>query len=110
MTARQTRRVTPVATGPALAIGLPPIEDEVPWEAFALCAQVDPEIFFPVKGQSTGPAKRVCMGCEVRIQCLEDALDKGERYGVRGGKSERQRRKLIRDRRTAATTALEVSA
>ena len=110
MTARQIRRVIPVATGPALAIGLPPIEDEVPWEAFALCAQVDPEMFFPDKGQSSAPAKRVCMGCEVRIECLEDALQKGERYGVRGGKSERQRRKIKSDRRRAAATALEVSA
>ena len=110
MTARQIRRVTPVATGPALAIGLPPIEEQVPWQAFALCAEVDPEIFFPDKGSSSAPAKRVCMGCEVRTECLEDALRTGERYGVRGGKSERQRRKLRGERRRAAATTLEVSA
>lgn len=111
MPARRTRRITPVATGPALAIGLPPIEDQVPWQAFALCAQVDPEMFFPEKGQSSAPAKRVCMGCEVRTECLEDALRNDERYGVRGGKSERERRKIKRDRRIAAAApALEVSA
>jgi WhiB family redox-sensing transcriptional regulator len=104
MTARQIRRVTPVATGPALAIGLPPIDDRTPhWTDRALCAQVDPEIFFPEKGQSTIPAKRVCVGCEVRTDCLEDALLKDERYGVRGGKSERERRKINRDRRRAVT-------
>lgn len=98
MTARQIRRVAPVATGPALAIGLPPVEDQVPWQAFALCAETDPEIFFPEKGESTAPAKRVCLGCEVRTECLEDALLKSERYGVRGGKSEKERRKIKRDR------------
>lgn len=109
MTARQTRRVTPVATGPALAIGLPPIEDQVPWQAFALCAETDPEVFFPDKGESTAPAKRVCMGCEVRTECLNDALSHGERYGIWGGKSERERRKIKRDR-LRATAPAEVSA
>lgn len=108
MTARQIRRVTPVATGPALAIGLPPIEDHVDWRERALCAQVDPEIFFPNKGESSAAAKRVCMGCEVRTECLDEALRIGERYGVRGGKSERERRKIKRDR--ATTTVTEVSA
>lgn len=107
MTARQIRRVTPVATGPALAIGLPPIEDQVPWQAFALCAQIDSEIFFPDKGESTVPAKRVCMACEVRTECLEYALRNAERFGIWGGKSERERRKIRRDR--ATTTALEVA-
>lgn len=110
MTARQIRRVTPVATGPALAIGLPPITDRTPhWTDRALCAEVDPELFFPEKGQPNVPAKRVCMGCEVRTECLEDALDNDERFGVWGGKSERERRKIKRARR-AATTPLEVSA
>jgi WhiB family redox-sensing transcriptional regulator len=64
------------------------------WRDSALCAQTDPEIFFPDKGESTTPAKRVCAGCEVRIECLQDALDRGERFGVWGGLSERQRRTL----------------
>jgi WhiB family redox-sensing transcriptional regulator len=104
MTARQIRRVTPVATGPALALSVPPVEDVVPWQMFALCAETDPETFFPEKGGRVTPAKQVCMGCEVRTQCLEYALDNDERYGIWGGKSERERRRLVRNRRREAIT------
>ena len=66
-----------------------------PWWWFAaLCAQTDPELFFPEKGGSTRAAKRVCTGCPVRAQCLEHALAHDERYGVWGGTSERERRRL----------------
>ena len=64
------------------------------WRDSALCAEVDPEIFFPEKGESARPAKRVCAGCEVRAECLQEALDRGERFGVWGGLSERERRAL----------------
>ena len=66
------------------------------WRDLALCAEVDPELFFPDKGESSRPAKRVCTGCEVRAECLQDALDHGERFGVWGGLSERERRELAR--------------
>ena len=62
------------------------------WQASALCAQVDPEVFFPDKGGSTKEAKRICQGCEVRSECLEYALEREERFGVWGGLSERERR------------------
>ena len=64
------------------------------WHDLARCAETDPEMFFPEKGESTRPAKRVCAGCEVRAECLQDALDRGERFGVWGGLSERERRTL----------------
>ena len=64
------------------------------WHDLARCAETDPEMFFPEKGESTRPAKRVCAGCEVRAECLQDALDRGERFGVWGGLSERERRVL----------------
>ena len=64
------------------------------WHDLARCAETDPEMFFPEKGESTRPAKRVCAGCEVRAECLQDALDRGERFGVWGGLSERERRAL----------------
>lgn len=64
-----------------------------------LCAQADPEEFFPEKGASTSQAKRVCASCPVRAECLEYALDRGERYGIWGGTSERQRRALLAERR-----------
>ncbi len=66
------------------------------WQERALCAQTDPEAFFPEKGGSTREAKRICMGCEVRDECLEYALANDERFGIWGGLSERERRRLKR--------------
>jgi WhiB family transcriptional regulator, redox-sensing transcriptional regulator len=64
------------------------------WQDRALCAQTDPEAFFPEKGGSTREAKRICQGCEVKAECLEYALAHDERFGIWGGLSERERRKL----------------
>jgi len=69
-------------------------EQEQEWQERALCAQTDPEAFFPEKGGSTREAKRICAGCEVRSECLEYALEHDERFGIWGGLSERERRKL----------------
>ena len=52
------------------------------WQERALCAQTDPEAFFPEKGGSTREAKRVCLSCEVRGECLEYALAHDERFGI----------------------------
>lgn len=73
---------------------LEPKGDEDDWQSRALCAQTDPEAFFPEKGGSTKEAKRVCLTCEVRQDCLEYSLFNDERFGVWGGLSERERRKL----------------
>ncbi|WP_230401952.1 WhiB family transcriptional regulator [Sanguibacter suaedae] len=72
------------------------LDDEAPagWQERALCAQTDPEAFFPEKGGSTREAKKVCVGCEVRSECLDYALENDERFGIWGGLSERERRKL----------------
>ncbi|MGH3693191.1 MAG: WhiB family transcriptional regulator [Pseudonocardiaceae bacterium] len=70
--------------------------DQPDWQERALCAQTDPEAFFPEKGGSTREAKRICAGCEVRAECLEYALAFDERFGIWGGLSERERRKLKR--------------
>ena len=67
------------------------------WQTDALCAQTDPEAFFPEKGGSTRDAKRVCGSCDVRDECLQYALQNDERFGIWGGLSERERRKLKRD-------------
>lgn len=72
---------------------------ELEWQERGLCAQTDPEAFFVEKGGSTKPAKRVCLGCEVRAECLEYALAHDERFGVWGGYSERERRRLQRERK-----------
>jgi WhiB family redox-sensing transcriptional regulator len=77
-----------------------PAEDEedgpLSWQADALCAQTDPEAFFPEKGGSTRDAKRICTSCEVKSECLEYALQNDERFGIWGGLSERERRRLRR--------------
>ena len=71
-------------------------DGQLAWQADALCAQTDPEAFFPEKGGSTRDAKRICEGCDVRAQCLDYALQNDERFGIWGGLSERERRKLRR--------------
>ncbi len=72
------------------------VADEPDWHERALCAQTDPEAFFPEKGGSTREAKRICTGCEVRSECLTYALAHDERFGIWGGLSERERRRLKR--------------
>lgn len=69
-------------------------EEVLSWQADSLCAQTDPEAFFPEKGGSTREAKKICSSCEVRSDCLEYALENDERFGIWGGLSERERRKL----------------
>jgi WhiB family transcriptional regulator, redox-sensing transcriptional regulator len=76
--------------------GFPGMDDEQGWQERALCAETDPEAFFPEKGGSTREAKKICTGCEVRAECLEYALSKDERFGIWGGLSERERRRLRR--------------
>jgi WhiB family redox-sensing transcriptional regulator len=68
--------------------------EDAGWQERALCAQTDPEAFFPEKGGSTREAKKVCLSCDVRNECLESALMHDERFGIWGGLSERERRKL----------------
>jgi WhiB family transcriptional regulator, redox-sensing transcriptional regulator len=70
--------------------------EEQDWQERALCAQTDPEAFFPEKGGSTREAKRICSGCDVRAECLDYALAHDERFGIWGGLSERERRRLRR--------------
>lgn len=69
------------------------------WRAEALCAQTDPEAFFPDKGGSTGDAKRICLMCDVMQQCREVALADPTLRGVWGGLSEKERRKIHRENR-----------
>lgn len=87
----------PVA-GVAPVLPLFAVEDDdeaaLGWQERALCAQTDPEAFFPEKGGSTREAKKVCTRCDVRAECLEYALAHDERFGIWGGLSERERRKL----------------
>jgi WhiB family redox-sensing transcriptional regulator len=70
--------------------------DEWDWREEAVCRQVDHDIFFPEKGGSTREAKKVCLSCPVKDQCLGWALDHEERFGIWGGLSERERRKILK--------------
>lgn len=66
------------------------------WRVLALCAQVDGDLWFPERGASVQEAKRICRLCDVQQECLEYALANGERFGIFGGLTERERRKLKR--------------
>lgn len=85
---QRTERVTARAAVP----------DQTDWQDQANCLGVDPDLFFPERGASTREAKEVCRGCVVREQCLEYALANGEKFGIWGGLSERERRRLRRQR------------
>jgi WhiB family redox-sensing transcriptional regulator len=82
--------------GIAGLLGIGAEADAQSWQEQALCAETDPEAFFPEKGGSTREAKKICTGCEVKAQCLEYALSNDERFGIWGGLSERERRRLRR--------------
>ena len=72
--------------------------EERSWQSRANCMGVDPELFFPERGSSTREAKEVCRGCVVREDCLEYALANSEKFGIWGGMSERERRRVRRMR------------
>lgn len=99
----------PVASGESMSLfhelwGLGYAEDDghLAWLTEALCAETDPDIFFPEKGGSTAPATSVCQNCRVREECLEYALSHDIRHGIWGGMSDNDRRKLSRQRRRTA--------
>jgi WhiB family redox-sensing transcriptional regulator len=74
------------------------------WQLQAACAGpgVGAEAFFPDKGGSSAAAKKVCAACEVRAKCLEYAVTEGIRWGIWGGVSAHQRRRLGRQHDIAA--------
>lgn len=83
--------------------GMPPLVGDRQWQDQANCLGVDPDLFFPERGASTREAKEVCRGCVVKQDCLEFALANGEKFGIWGGLSERERRKLRRKQREEGT-------
>lgn len=72
------------------------------WRKRAACRGIDPEIFFPVTDEEAEEAKVICAVCPVRQACLEHALASREREGVWGGATERERRRILRQRRKSA--------
>lgn len=72
------------------------------WRQKAACRGVDPEIFYPVSDEEAEASKAICAGCPVRQPCLEFALVSREKDGVWGGATERERRRILRQRRKSA--------
>ncbi|PDQ35515.1 MAG: hypothetical protein B5766_05470 [Candidatus Lumbricidophila eiseniae] len=66
------------------------------WRDYAACTDKPAEMFFPGKGQPTKPARQVCASCDVREQCLQWALENDEQFGIWGGTSQQERRRLQR--------------
>ncbi|MGH9095006.1 MAG: WhiB family transcriptional regulator [Acidimicrobiales bacterium] len=72
------------------------------WRQRAACRGVDPDLFYPVTDEDAEEAKAICRSCDVREACLDWALSSRERDGVWGGATERERRRIIRQRRRSA--------
>jgi WhiB family transcriptional regulator, redox-sensing transcriptional regulator len=72
------------------------------WRQHAACKGIDPDVFYPVSDEEAETAKAICGTCSVRATCLEYALAARERDGVWGGATERERRRIIRQRRRTA--------
>lgn len=74
------------------------------WRSKAACKGLEPEIFYPSSEDEDDalPAKAVCGECVVREACLEHALAIREKDGIWGGATERERRRIIRQRRRTA--------
>lgn len=75
---------------PSLAQSIMGPGEYLEWQNDALCAQTDPELFFPDKGGSTRPAKNICDACEVKDDCLAYAVKNDEKSGIWGGLSSRE--------------------
>ena len=72
------------------------------WRKRGACRGLDPDIFYPVSEDDGDEARAICASCSVREACLEYALAARERDGIWGGASERERRRMIRQRRRTA--------
>lgn len=75
-----------------------------PWRSKAACRGLDPQIFYPSTDDEgdAAAAKVVCSACPVQEPCLEHALGRREKDGVWGGATEKERRRMIRQRRRTA--------
>ncbi len=76
--------------------------DDMAWQDDANCKGANADLFFPERGASTRSAKAICRECRVRADCLEFAIQTGEKFGIWGGMSERERRRVRRERQIAA--------
>ena len=75
---------------------------EIKWRELGACRGLEPGIFYPDDEEAAATAKAVCASCGVRVACLEYALALREKQGVWGGATERERRRIVRQRRRTA--------
>ena len=75
---------------------------EITWRQRGACNGLDPAVFYPDSEETAEEAKAICALCPVRLSCLEHALTMRERDGVWGGTTEKERRRIIRQRRRSA--------
>ena len=75
---------------------------DMAWQDFANCRGADPDLFFPERGASTRTAKGICRECSVLAECLEFAIVSSEKFGIWGALSERERRRIRKERKIAA--------
>jgi WhiB family transcriptional regulator, redox-sensing transcriptional regulator len=76
-----------------------PVED-TSWMSKAECRNYPPAVFFPSDGAGVDRAKKICGACNVSGFCLEYAIQMREENGVWGGTSERERRRILKRRRS----------
>ena len=72
--------------------------ESMAWSAYGDCANADPDLFFPEPGADTSAAREICRSCPVRRMCLDYAVETRQKFGIWGGMTENQRRRLRRDR------------
>lgn len=79
-------------------------DDDVPmfewpdWQRDAACRTADVEVFFRSPGYAADEAKAICRRCPVQSECLEYALEERINFGIWGGATERDRRRIRRER------------
>lgn len=81
------------------------VHGETDWQERGDCRGVNPDLFFPERGAPSGPGKDVCDKCPVQQECLSYALFNGEKFGIWGGLSERERQRIRRQRSLVLTRA-----
>jgi len=100
MTARQRHHASsPWGSGVAsflhaLALDMRGLE----WQDDAACRDVGGDAWYPAKGRRAPLARSICEGCPVRVDCLEDALDRHDQYGIWGGYNIDERQKIQQQR------------
>ncbi len=83
-------------------MGEPVTVQEAKWWDLGACRGLDSSIFYPEDEEQAESAKNVCSTCHVQAACLDHALTFREKAGVWGGATERDRRRIIRQRRRSA--------